>query len=106
MSLSRLASGETWLAAEVGGPAKGLVLQAAAAALEVNKLIADDFGSPAGLVREAPARRLETMAPAEAGARYRAVLRQRLAEAIGADPAGGGWRDWPFRTRAPGVWTA
>ncbi|PVM83404.1 hypothetical protein [Caulobacter endophyticus] len=79
--------GETWMAAELASPRTGMVLRAAHAALEIDKVAASDSGSPIWLLRFALSQRLAVAAGPPELAAYQAALADRLHQEIRTAPA-------------------
>lgn len=80
-------SGEAWMAAELSGPRSGMVLRSALAALEIDKAIAAENGSPAWLLRSALFHNLQAGSASQDLAAYQDVLIKHLHESIEAGPA-------------------
>lgn len=75
------------MAAELSAPRSGMVLRSALAALEIDKAIAAESGSPAWLLRYAFFHNLHAGSSSQDLAAYQGVLIKRLHEAIQAAPA-------------------
>lgn len=79
--------GEAWMAAHLANPQEGLVRRAAHAAIEIDKRVALETGSPENAAREALAARLERRPASLELAGYQRLLLDRLWSDIETDPA-------------------
>lgn len=80
-------AGQTWMASDLIGPRTGMVLRSALAAQAIDKAIAEEAGSPAWVLRYGLSHNLQAGAADADLAAYRALLIERLHEAIKAGPA-------------------
>ena len=81
--------GQAWMTASLVAPQRNPVQQAAHAAIEIDKAIANEVGTPAARARQALAAHLETGPAALELAAYQAILSKRLYQEVQAAPAAG-----------------